>query len=309
MSLDEPGAPGEEAQAAILRTNALLTLPRLLDAAALYAPTDLATTRALCAAVLSILPELGPAWEAALPDLAANLGGVRAGLVGEAASLRAGKSSGGLAAVLSSISLLRDTAATLAAASAACPPPFAPAILAAGGGCVPAVLASLHDDLVPDLAASLRGAGATGVAGTAEVREKKEWRKESQHAPDPSWGDNSLFPGVTAGFTRPLPRPLSLFQSLLEPKLRSDNPAGVVRAHGEREGGGWEGGCWVRPVPLYHLFFLSLSARASSRRPGYDPRATCSLTNTLFYLSATLYRLSPRWTPCGWTWRTRWARR
>lgn len=169
MSPNEPGGPGPAVQAATLRAGGLLTLPRLVDAATLYTPADLASARALCSRALALLPELGPAWEAALPDLAANLGGVRAGLASAAAGLRGG-SGEATTAILPGLALLRDGAASLASAAAACPSPWAPALLAAGGGCVPALLAAVHDDLVPDLAASLGGAVAAGQAGAAEVR-------------------------------------------------------------------------------------------------------------------------------------------
>ena len=184
-------------QAEVLKACALLTLPRLLDAAALYAPSSsLPLVRALFQHALALLPDLAPAWEGALPDLAANLGGVRGSLAGLASQVRlsGGSDLGGIAA---GVALLRDGAATLAAAAAASPCPLASALLAAGGGCIPGALAALHDDLLPDLAASLRGAVAGGGDNSEhalEVRPKMRTRMERGgegggghfSAPDPS---------------------------------------------------------------------------------------------------------------------------
>ena len=149
----ERGAPPPPTRADALASSRLLSLPRLLDVAAVYMPTAPSAAAALITAAFDVVPSLEHDLETALPAALDAL---------DAAVSDAGAAAGrrDVDGVATAIALLRDGAATLAAAAAA-RAATAEAVLAAEGGAVGGVLAAAHDELVPRVEAALRS--STGV--------------------------------------------------------------------------------------------------------------------------------------------------
>jgi len=160
----------------------LLTLPRVLDACALYLPSNPSLARSLARRAWrrchATLPQ---ALDGALPAVSADLDGVREALETKLAARRREKmmmvsgseggsnneSTGEILEILDGLSLWRDSCFSLAALAAAHRGAAGAMLEACGGGLV-ASLAGAHDELIPAVeAAFFRGASSSSSSSSS----------------------------------------------------------------------------------------------------------------------------------------------